>query len=38
MDNGAIEFYIGEYEKHTGPSQEGVSIRKKSWFNFQNYL
>jgi hypothetical protein len=33
-----IEFYIWEMKTHPSPSQEGVrSIRKKSWFNFQNY-
>jgi hypothetical protein len=34
----AIEFIFGERKTHPRPSQEGVrSIRKKSWFNFQNY-
>jgi hypothetical protein len=33
-----IEFYIWRVKTHPSPSQEGVrSIRKKSWFNFQNY-
>jgi hypothetical protein len=32
----AIEFYIWEMKTH--PLKRGVrSIRKKSWFNFQNY-
>jgi hypothetical protein len=32
-----IEFYIWG-EKHTpAPLKRGRSIRKKSWFNFQNY-